>query len=151
SGRRAEPGAVLRVVHPAGLQWSATLGASTVVIGRTATSDVAAPLRHDTVSRSHFEIRWDADQGVHLGRDLGSHNGSRVEGVALGTQAATLRDQAVVQLGDVTLVYDPIAAIALSPDAATEIDNCPGHSQAAMTLRSALSRAASDPSPVLLI
>jgi transcriptional regulator with GAF, ATPase, and Fis domain len=151
SGRRAEPGAALRVVHPAGLQWSATLGAGTVVIGRTASSDTAAPLRHDTVSRSHFEIRWDADQGAHLGRDLDSHNGSRVDGAALGTQAAALRDQAVVQLGDVTLVYDPISTLALTSDAAIEIDNCPGRSQAAMALRSALSRTAGDPSPVLLI
>ncbi len=141
---------MLRVVHP-GLEWKVTLGAETVVLGRASSTAAVPAVRHDTVSRSHFEIRWDADQGVHLGRDLGSHNGSRVDGSPVGAQAVPLRDQSVLQLGDVTLVYDAVASAVVVPEAQTELENCPGLSQKAMTLRSALMRAARDPSPVLLV
>ena len=84
-GRRGDLLARLRAVHPRGLEWVCALGTESTVVGRTADAGGAGPLRHDTVSRSHFEVRWDAAGGTHVGRDLGSHNGSRVDGVPLGT------------------------------------------------------------------
>jgi len=150
-GRRGDLLARLRAVHPRGLEWVCALGTESTVVGRTADAGGAGPLRHDTVSRSHFEVRWDAAGGTHVGRDLGSHNGSRVDGVPLGTLAAALDDGSVLQLGDVTLVYETAPAGVLSQDGATPWPNIPGDSFAANALRTQVLRAAADPSPVLLI
>ena len=45
----------------------------------------------DSVSAAHAEISYDARQGLML-RDLGSTNGTRVDGAALGTRVITLSD-----------------------------------------------------------
>jgi pSer/pThr/pTyr-binding forkhead associated (FHA) protein/S1-C subfamily serine protease len=45
----------------------------------------------DSVSGAHAEITYDARQGLML-RDLGSTNGTRVDGAALGTRVITLSD-----------------------------------------------------------
>ncbi|MBX7082088.1 MAG: sigma 54-interacting transcriptional regulator [Nannocystaceae bacterium] len=146
--KKAGSVARLSVVHPAELVWSCTLDAGVRTIGRSTTAE-PGPLKHETVSRSHFELAFDAALGVHVGRDLGSHNGSRVDGHAVGSAAVPLRDQAVIQLGDVTLVLDQ--GPPPSPETAAPWPEVPGHSLAAAALRAALLRAAADPSPVLLV
>ena len=45
----------------------------------------------DSVSGAHAQITYDARQGLTL-RDLGSTNGTRLDGEALGTRVATLSD-----------------------------------------------------------
>ncbi len=45
----------------------------------------------DSVSGAHAQIAYDARQGLTL-RDLGSTNGTRLDGAALGTRTATLSD-----------------------------------------------------------
>jgi pSer/pThr/pTyr-binding forkhead associated (FHA) protein len=45
----------------------------------------------DSVSGAHAQIAYDARQGLTL-RDLGSTNGTRIDGAALGTRMATLSD-----------------------------------------------------------
>ena len=45
----------------------------------------------DSVSGAHAQIVYDARQGLTL-RDLGSTNGTRLDGTVLGTRVATLSD-----------------------------------------------------------
>jgi len=45
----------------------------------------------DSVSGAHAEITYDARQGLML-RDLGSTNGTRVDGAALGARVVSLSD-----------------------------------------------------------
>ena len=149
--RRLDLVARLRAVHPLELEWTCTIGNDAVVVGRAAQTPSAGPLRHDTVSRNHFEVRWDASAGMYVGRDLGSHNGSRIDGLPLAKTTGGLHDQSVVQLGDVTLVFETSAAGALSTDGERVLDNLPGESFAMNGFRTHVSRAAADPSPVLLI
>lgn len=70
------------------------------VMGRALDSDVV--LRSNTVSRSHAKLTPTAD-GWTL-EDLGSSNGTRVEGVAV-TDAVVLEDGAMFQVGDIELRF----------------------------------------------
>src|SRR5687768_9822925 len=81
-GPEREP-ARLRAVHPPDLSWSIAIGSAPVVVGRTASEEGVRPLAHETVSRRHLELLWDATRGGHAGRDLGSHNGTRIDGTDL--------------------------------------------------------------------
>jgi FHA domain len=102
-----DPQGRLRAVHPLDLHWVIELDTELTVVGRLA-ADGTPGLTHGTVSRRHFELRWDAAQASHVGRDMGSHNGSRVGGRDLGPVSVSLCDGSVIQLGDVTLVYERI-------------------------------------------
>jgi transcriptional regulator with GAF, ATPase, and Fis domain len=138
----------LRAVHPPTLTWQAQLATHPVILGRTTSTEGAPALAHATVSRRHYEITWDERAGHHVGRDLGSHNGTRCDAALVGTTPHALHDGSVLQLGDVTLILErgePGDDVAL---AATEIL---GASPAAGRLRAAIVRAAPDPSPVLLV
>jgi transcriptional regulator with GAF, ATPase, and Fis domain len=139
----------LWVVHPFGLDWDLLLGSDKQVIGRVAQS-VAPALGHETVSRRHVEIGWSRRAHAHVIRDLGSHNGSRVDGVELGTESVALGDQSVIQLGDVSLVYERVEPIAFADDD-TSREAIPGNTVAVARLRDLVQRAGPDPSPVLLI
>ena len=139
----ASSDAFLVAVHPPDITWRLELGEATpVVIGRE-------ELGHGTVSRRHVEIRWERGAG-HVAVDLGSHNGSRLAGARLGDRAAALEDGAVLQLGEVFLVYQRAggAAAGAGEEAAEAI---PGRAAAVCKLRRQVIRAASDPSPVLLL
>ena len=58
------------------------------------------------MSRKHFAVQWGVEHGAHVGVDLGSHNGTRIDGGELpAQQPAVLRDGTLVQLGDVFLIY----------------------------------------------
>lgn len=102
-----DPQGRLRVVHPLDLHWLLDVGTRPTVIGRIAAEGTPG-LAHGTVSRRHFELSWDAARGTHLGRDVGSHNGSRVGGRDIGPASVIVVDGSVIQLGDVTLVYEKI-------------------------------------------
>src|SRR6185436_6725842 len=78
--RRIE--ARLAVVHPPELIQSIAIDEPRLVLGRS--SHVTGGLPHGTVSRQHFSIVWDEDRARHVGADLGSKNGSWVDGVAAG-------------------------------------------------------------------
>jgi DNA-binding NtrC family response regulator len=71
----------------------------TVVIGRA--SDAEVKLTHASVSRRHASIRIDG--GVARVSDLGSHNGTQVNGESV-TGARVLASGDVVAVGDVLLV-----------------------------------------------
>lgn len=70
----------------AGMRWP--LGREPVTIGRAADCDIVLPERQ--ISRYHVRIEWDAD-GYVL-RDLGSKNGTYVNGEKVRGQLYRLRD-----------------------------------------------------------
>ena len=77
---------------------------SSLVIGRG--DEANWVILDDDLSRKHAEVRrsWD---GVRIA-DLGSKNGTQVDGVRVGPQGAALRDGAMVELGKVVLRFrDP--------------------------------------------
>jgi transcriptional regulator with PAS, ATPase and Fis domain len=111
-----------------------------VTIGR----EGANALEDPTVSRRHVGISW-ADG--HIVADLGSSHGCRLDGRPLA-RPTRLDNGAVLRLGDVFLVYeigDPDDTSAVSKSA------IPGQALSIRALRIQLARAATDPSPVLLL
>lgn len=68
------------------------IGANRVVVGRSTEADVVLP--YDNVSRKHALI-WRAD-GRSWIRDLGSSNGTRVDGDEVGDRPLPLHDGAVL-------------------------------------------------------
>lgn len=143
------PPARLRAVHPASLRWTLDLGPRAQVVGRTSSDEVELGLEHGSVSRRHFMVRWDDARHRHLGQDLGSHNGSRVDGRDVGDSIIALQDGSIVQLGDVCLVYERGAALASESDGSLE-SSLPGRAPAMVALRHELARLAASTSPVLL-
>src|SRR5262249_2141645 len=136
----------LSVVHPPELRACVPLKEAQVVLGRAAEEGVVG-LGHGTVSRRHLAIEWDAGAGVHRARDLGSRNGSWVDGAG-ALEGRPLRDGSVVRVGDALLVYERGV---LDEDAAeVSRDAVPGEAAAMGRLRARLLRAARDPAPVLL-
>ena len=144
---RASVAARLMVVYPAEVVGEIALGDGKVVIGRKQEGDVTAQVRHGTVSRSHFAVTWDGS--AHVGEDLGSYNGSSVGGIDARGARLPLHDGTVVRLGDVLAIYEAGAPPASAPEVAR--DAVPGDSYAAARLRGALTRAARDPAPALLL
>jgi hypothetical protein len=70
------------------------IGANRVTIGRSDEADLVIP--HDDVSRKHALI-WRADGQAWI-RDLGSSNGTSVDGVRVGQQPVPLQNGAVLSL-----------------------------------------------------
>jgi DNA-binding NtrC family response regulator len=113
------------------------------------------------VSRAHAAITWSAEAGVHLVRDLDSHNGSVLDGVPLGRRPRPLRDGSVLRLGSVLAVWEhspavgdlarPELAAAVAAGAAVDRDAIPGDSVRVETLRAAIARAACDRAPALIL
>ena len=150
--RRAEPAEIparLRMVYPPDLQWSMALGSESNVLGRHGVGD-CPPLAHPTVSREHLRIDWNPAVRGHVATDLGSRNGSNVNGTA-NPKRIHLSDGAVVQLGDVLSVYECGRGLAMDDADHVSRDHIPGDSPAIRAVRDVVGRAAPDPSPVLLI
>ena len=145
----ASTGARLRAVHPRELKWEVAIGSEKRLAGRVQ-QDSVPPLSHETVSRKHIEIGWSRRAGTHIVRDLGSHNGSRVDGFDLGKDSVALADQSVLQLGDVSLIYERLDPKVFEAEAPSR-DAIPGQAVSVTRLRDHVQRAAADPSPVLLI
>ncbi|HWU91528.1 MAG TPA: FHA domain-containing protein [Kofleriaceae bacterium] len=89
---------------------------SAIVIGRG--DEAAWVILDEDLSRAHVEVRrgWD---GVQL-RDLGSKNGTRVDGAPVGAAGIELRDGARIELGNVVLRFRDPAERHLRGEAATE-------------------------------
>lgn len=140
----------LRVVHPTDMRWTHELPLDTTVIGRIEAESITLALAHGTVSRRHFELRWDAVARRFLGHDLDSHNGSRLDGQDIGSHRVTLSDGAVLQLGDVCLVVERIPPDLAEAPPMRHDEPIPGLSPRMAMLRQTMALAAADPSPVLL-
>jgi DNA-binding NtrC family response regulator len=147
---RAPAGARLHVVHPGEIAEVIELSpGESCLLGRS-TGEGSVALKHSTVSRRHFQIAWDRTLGAHTGADLGSRNGSSVDGDTVGPEPRPIPDGSVVRLGDVLLVYEMAVNL---PDDPVEVarEAIPGASLPMMRLRAAAMRAAADPAPVLIV
>jgi transcriptional regulator with GAF, ATPase, and Fis domain len=149
-GRARALRASLRVVYPDQLAQSISLEAPALVVGRQQGGGIHA-LAHPTVSRQHLRIEWSTAAGVHLMRDLSSHNGSRINGRQLSAEIATeLAHGDAIQMGDVLAIYQ-IEPAEQTQDAMVSLDALPGISVAMQRLRRTVARAGRDRSPVLLV
>ena len=122
-----------------------------VVVGRIASDEDTPPLSHETVSRSHFSVHWDRVLGAHIGTDLGSHNGTRINGLSAHSRGHQLDDGTVIQLGDVFAIYEKSRGLSAPDVPEVSQENIPGASAAIRLVRASVAKAAPDPSPVLLI
>lgn len=82
-----------------------TLGCPHVTIGRARSNHIVLPAAN--VSKHHAELSLD-EAGVVTLRDLGSCNGTSVDGVELGDDAIELERGQTVRIGDFDLVLEVI-------------------------------------------
>lgn len=103
-----------------------------------------------TASRRHVEIDRQSRPAGFLLKDLGSRNGTWVDGAKVGERPVQLGHNALVRIGDVLAVFEQGDDLDLD---GREVSRraIPGGSLAARRLRSLVQRAAGDPSPVLLL
>ncbi|MCF3965370.1 FHA domain-containing protein, partial [Streptomyces fuscigenes] len=99
-----EPAAQLRVVAGPDAGGVHLLHGGRVVIGRSADADV--PLDDPDVSRLHCAVTL-APDGTAAVADLGSTNGTTVEGAAVGSAPVPLPRGAALRLGESTLMVAP--------------------------------------------
>lgn len=102
---------------------------------------------HPTVSRRHARVQLGF--GVPFLSDLGSSNGSRVNGVTV-TKPAALTPGSVVRLGDTLAVVDETAAV-LDGDSDANGSTLQGHSASIARVKQLLLRAAPQAVPVLIL
>lgn len=143
-GRSTGPGSRPRliIVSPLELAQEIGLGAEPITLGR-APADPQGRLPHPTVSREHLRVRLD-EAGDLLVEDLGSRNGSFVDGQPLGRRTIVAAG-GVLRFGDVVAVYEREM-----PVEAPEIEGLPGRAVAMTRLRAAVQRAAESNAPVLI-
>jgi transcriptional regulator with GAF, ATPase, and Fis domain len=138
----------LAIVHPPELAGDHVVPAGAIVIGRN--PERGLELAHATVSRRHAILEWDAVARCHRAHDLGSRNGTWIDGEP-ATQLRRVGDNAVVRIGDVVGVYraDPAGP---ARAAGLEVSRVavPGRSTAIAAVRAAIARIAPDPAPVLV-
>jgi hypothetical protein len=102
----------MRVFLEFGQAWCVELLGEVIDIGRSSKCTVQLP--DDAMSRRHIRVRIDRRSGKVSVRDLGSTNGTRLNGTAL-TAAAPLLDGDLLQLGHtmcrarVLADHDPLA------------------------------------------
>jgi hypothetical protein len=98
--RPTAPAARLRIVEPAGGQRVVEFDGTGLTIGRASDNDLVLP--DGRVSRHHARIS--GRRGTLVYSDLGSTNGSRVNGVAVGELVLGAGDR--IELGDTTVVVE---------------------------------------------
>src|SRR5438045_3752229 len=124
----------LCVVHPPELTARHALGDDALVIGRDP-AEAAAVVNDATVSRRHVRIEWQNGPGLHFASDLGSRNGSALDGVALTGERRPLVDGSVLRVGDVLLVYEQAEALASGDAPSVDREAVPGEAAAMAGLR----------------
>lgn len=92
------------------IQLVARGGGAVVTLGRDAENDLVVD--DATLSRAHMRFERGGDGRWSL-RDLGSSNGTRLDGAALGTTPAPLRSGARIEAGAVALTFYDAAALYL--------------------------------------
>lgn len=97
-----------------------------ILLGRSAESDII--IDDPKISRSHAALEWNG-LGFTL-RDLGSVNGTFVNGERLASAARLLRDGDEIQLNDYRLVYALIRAELNPPPAQSEAGGSTGSAAA---------------------
>ncbi len=98
--RPTAPAARLRIIEPAGGQRVVEFDGTGLTIGRASDNDLVLP--DGRVSRHH--ARLSGRRGTLVFSDLGSTNGSRVNGVVVGELVLGAGDR--IELGDTTVVVE---------------------------------------------
>jgi DNA-binding NtrC family response regulator len=133
----------LTVVYPEDFPHFSVALRPGLTLGRSPEPDVAC-IFHSSISRRHAELQTGLGSILCL-HDLGSRNGTRVEGER-HELPVPLSVQSLVRLGDVLAVVDETSNGSFGDDPVL-----PGASAKMARLRALLERAAPDPAPVLLI
>ncbi|MEM9693829.1 MAG: FHA domain-containing protein, partial [Myxococcota bacterium] len=95
----------LHIVYPDPVARSVRLLEEDVVLGRQPKPGIA--IDHSTVSRRHIALRFDRKQDRFTVEDLGSRNGSRLNGQRLRPETpAVLQDGAVLRIGGLLAVFE---------------------------------------------
>ena len=143
---------LLHVVHPPELATVVELSTDRTVLGRKPTAEgPTVEIGHSTVSRAHVAVEWSAADDVHVVWDLGSHNGSWLDGQRIAADALRLDHGAVLRIGDVLAVYERASVAPAELAEGVSHDAIPGDAAATFALRSQVALAGFDPSPALLL
>jgi transcriptional regulator with PAS, ATPase and Fis domain len=137
-------------VHPPELARAVDLDGDAVIGRATGDEPGGTNLAHPTLSRRHLAIRWERSAARFLAEDLGSKNGSWIDGQSLSGAPRLISDGAVIRAGEVLMVHEVDPAPAAG-DAREALEAVPGDSRAARALRAQVVQAAADPAHVLLI
>lgn len=132
----------ITVVFPKELAAQIEFGAGRVVIGRAGDGK----LSHKTVSRAHAAIEWDAELDAHRIEDLGSHNGTSVNGQRTD-RPIVVRSSAVLRVGDVLAVYERLE----HEPVISHTETIFGRASCLFELRAAITDAARDDAPTLIL
>src|SRR5206468_2837670 len=149
-GRGQPPRGQLRIVFPTELEATIPVAGGRTVLGRLPDDERTLPILHSTVSRTHLAIEWDGGQRLYTGVDLGSRNGSQIDG-ASAADPLPLRTGSVVRIGSVLLIFEADEALDAQDAPGVSREAVPGDAAATRALRAAMLRAARDPSPLLLM
>jgi transcriptional regulator with GAF, ATPase, and Fis domain len=147
----SRPASRMFIVHPKELRGVIELRENIIAFGRSQTAklgEVFIEIGDDTVSRSHFVMAWADD--TWLLKDMGSRNGTWVDGAKVSDEFVPLADNAVVRAGYVVFVFEVGEAPSSDAGAGVSTAAIPGQAAATLALRAAVGRAARDPSPALV-
>ncbi len=139
----------LVVVHPRHLATRIELERKPTHLGRDPSQTASVPLADATMSRNHARIQWDGRARSFVIQDVGSHNGTSVDGVALEDRSCALEDGALIRLGDVLAVFEGGGVV--SEAATVSTDAIPGQASTMVQLRQQVALCAGDPSPALIV
>ena len=103
----------LVVVYPRTQAGVHLLGDAEAVLGRHSGPAIPVAVMHPTVSRRHAIFRWDPAARRHTVADLGSRNGTWLNGQTLSALPRYLEDQAVLRIGSVIAIYERLDAAAI--------------------------------------
>jgi len=140
----------LCVLWPRELAGVHSLGGVTTLGREPGAGSGGLRLPHRTISRRHLEVHAQGRAATFVALDLGSRNGSWINGVPVGGVPRVLRTGDVLRLGEVVAVFEQGVG-ALTDEGPTSEEAVVGHSAGAIELRNAIARAAADGSPVSII
>src|SRR5687768_2270881 len=141
----------LKSAYPRDLAVSIDLSEERTILGRGADDRNVPAVIDKTVSRSHFAIEWDDSLEAHVGRDLGSRNGSWVDGHEAKGGWYPFHEGSIVRIGDVLMVYETGHTLGEADAPEVSRRDIPGDAMSVRRLRAAMARAAPDVSPALII
>jgi len=140
------------VVHPPELCGAARIEGPRVVLGRNPEGGATVPISHPTVSRSHLALEWEPARRGWAALDLGSHNGTAIDGAPLASGGrAPIGDGSVLRLGQVLAVFEAGKRLSAADAPGVDREAIPGDAAATCHVRAQVARAARDPSPVLVV
>lgn len=141
----------LASAHPVQLAVEIDLADQTVVVGRNPRRRTSTAIHDPQLSREHFAIGWDPVLRTHVAKDLGSRNGSWIDGHASSSGWRPLAPGSVIRAGSGLYVYELGHTLEHPDPPGIDRAAVPGRSIAVRELRAKLEVAAPDISPALII